>query len=129
MIIKQLSVFLQNESGRLVKITEILHNANINISALSIAETEEYGVLRMIVSDVEQAAEALRGGGYSVKLTDVICVVTPDLPGALNRALKLLAAQEINVSYMYGYSSEGKARLVMKTSDAAKAAEILKDFK
>ena len=125
MMIKQLSVFIQNESGRLVNVTEILEKANVNISALSIAETEEYGILRMIVSDTEKAAEALRAADYTVKISDVICIVTPDIPGALNKALRLLAEEGIDVAYMYGYSSDGKARLVLKTSDPGKASRLL----
>jgi hypothetical protein len=93
MMIKQLSVFVQNEPGRLVQVTDILHKANINISALSLAETEEYGILRMIVSDIDLAAETLRQNGYKVKAIDVICLVTPDVPGALNEKLKILAAE------------------------------------
>ena len=125
MMIKQLSVFIQNESGRLVNVTEILEKANINISALSIAETEEYGILRMIVSDIEKAAEALRAADYTVKISDVVCIVTEDIPGALNKALRLLADKGIDVAYMYGYSSDGKARLVLKTSDPEKASKLL----
>ncbi|HOA42740.1 MAG TPA: ACT domain-containing protein [Bacillota bacterium] len=125
MMIKQLSVFIQNEPGRLVQVTDILHKANINISALSLAETEEYGILRMIVSDIDLAAETLRQNGYKVKAIDVICLVTPDVPGALNEKLKLLAAEKVDVIYMYGYSSDGKARLILKTSDPKRAAEIL----
>ncbi len=125
MMIKQLSVFIQNEPGRLVQVTDILHKANINISALSLAETEEYGILRMIVSDIDLAAETLRQNGYKVKAIDVICLVTPDVPGALNEKLKILAAEKVDVIYMYGYSSDGKARLILKTSDPNRAAEIL----
>lgn len=105
--------------------TDILHKANINISALSLAETEEYGILRMIVSDIDLAAETLRQNGYKVKAIDVICLVTPDVPGALNEKLKILAAEKVDVIYMYGYSSDGKARLILKTSDPNRAAEIL----
>ncbi len=125
MMIKQLSVFVQNEPGRLVQVTDILHKANINISALSLAETEEYGILRMIVSDIDLAAETLRQNGYKVKAIDVIWLVTPDVPGALNEKLKILAAEKVDVIYMYGYSSDGKARLILKTSDPNRAAEIL----
>ncbi|NLY71961.1 MAG: ACT domain-containing protein [Clostridiales bacterium] len=125
MVIKQLSVFLQNETGRLLKITDILKKENINISALSIAETEEYGIIRMIVSDIDKAEKVLRENDYKVKVSDVICLITPDIPGALNEKLELLAAENINVSYMYGYSSEGKARLIIKASDPERAAEIL----
>ena len=124
-MIKQLSVFIQNESGRLVNVTEILEKAAINISALSIAETEEYGILRMIVSDVDKAAEALRAADYTVKISDVVCIVTEDIPGALNKALRSLADGGVDVAYMYGYSSDGKARLVLKTSDPEKASKLL----
>ncbi len=125
-MIKQLSVFVQNEPGRMVKITEILQEAQINISALSLAETEEYGILRMIVSDIDKAAGVLKDSGYKVKVIDVICLITPDVPGALNEKLRLLAAEGIDVIYMYGYSSDGKARLILKTSDPRRASELLK---
>lgn len=125
-MIKQLSVFVQNEPGRMVKITEILQEAQINISALSLAETEEYGILRMIVSDIDKAAGVLKDSGYKVKVIDVICLITPDVPGALNEKLRLLAAEGIDVIYMYGYSSDGKARLILKTSDPRRATELLK---
>lgn len=125
MKIQQLSLFLQNGPGRLVKVTEILERADVNISALSIAETEEYGVLRMILSDNEAAAAALQEADFAVKLTNVNCVVTPDVPGALNKALRLLAEADVNVSYMYGYSNAGNAYLIMKTNNTDRAEEVL----
>ncbi|HHX13547.1 MAG TPA: ACT domain-containing protein [Clostridiales bacterium] len=127
MIISQLSVFVQNESGRLVNVTGILEKAGINITALSLAETGEYGVLRMIVSDIEAAAAALRDANYIVKLTEVNCIVTPDVPGALNSCLEKLAEAGINLAYMYGYSSDQQARLVLKTSAAERTEEVLAD--
>ena len=126
MIIKQLSVFLQNELGRLEDVTDVLYKNNINISALCIAETAEYGVLRMIVSDTDKAAVALRDNDFSVKSTDVICIEAPDVPGALHETVKLLSAAGINLSYMYGYSNAGKAHLILKVSDPEKAIQILK---
>lgn len=125
MVIKQLSVFLQNELGRLEEVTDILYKHDINISALSIAETAEYGVLRMIVSDIDKAAAALKEEDFSLKITDVICIETPDIPGELHRRLQLLSGKGINLSYMYGYSSGGTARLILKVSDPAKAVELL----
>lgn len=126
MVIKQLSVFLQNELGRLDEVTEILYKNGINISALSIAETADYGILRMIVSDTDKAAKALQNSDFSVKITDVICIETPDVPGELHKALRLLSKEGINLSYMYGYSNAGKAPLILKVSDPEKALEILK---
>lgn len=126
MVIKQLSVFLQNELGRLEEVTDILYKHNINISALSIAETAEYGVLRMIVDDTGKASEALKAEDFNVKVSDVICVESPDVPGELHKNLQLLTSAGINLSYMYGYSNGGTARLIMKVSDPVKAMELLK---
>ncbi len=126
MVIRQLSVFLQNELGRLEEVTDILYKNNINISALSIAETAEYGILRMIVSDIDKAAAALKGEEFSVKISDVICVESPDVPGELHKNLQVLSGAGINLSYMYGYSNGGTARLIMKVSDPAKAIQLLK---
>ncbi|MPN33301.1 hypothetical protein SDC9_180786 [bioreactor metagenome] len=120
-----MSVFLQNELGRLEEVTDILYKHNINISALSIAETAEYGVLRMIVDDVEKAADVLKAEDFSVKVSDVICVETPDVPGELHKYLQLLSGAGIDLRYMYGYSNDGTARLVMKVSDPQKAVQLL----
>ncbi|WP_206458866.1 ACT domain-containing protein [Anaerovorax sp. IOR16] len=127
MIIKQLSVFVQNESGRLMEVTEALHEANVNISALNIAETAEYGVLRMIVDDIEKAVNALKDLSYSIKVTDVLCVEMPDVPGSLNRVLKALLSVDLNVAYMYGYSNDGKAPLILKVVDNERAQIALKE--
>ena len=127
MIAKQLSVFLQNELGRLEEATETLAENNINISALSIAETTDYGVLRMIVSDIDKAAEALKANNFSVKVTDVLCMEVPDVPGALHATLKKLSAAGINVSYMYGYSKNNIASLIIKVSDIEKALKALQN--
>lgn len=126
MVIKQLSVFLQNELGRLEEVTDILFKNNINISALSIAETAEYGILRMIVSDIGKASDALKSEEFNVKISDVICVESPDVPGELHKNLLILSRNGINLSYMYGYSNGGTARLIMKVSDPEKAIQLLK---
>jgi hypothetical protein len=126
MIIKQLSVFLQNELGRLEEVTDILYKHDINISALSIAETAEYGVLRMIVSDTDKAASALKDEDFSVKVTDVICIETPDIPGELHKTLQVFSKEGINLSYMYGYSNGGTARLILRVSNPEKAIQLLK---
>jgi hypothetical protein len=127
MVIQQLSVFLQNELGRLKEVTDILYKNNINICALSIAETTEYGILRMIVSDIKAAEKALKDDDFSVKITDVICIEAPDIPGSLHKTLQILSESGINLSYMYGYSSEGVANLILKVSDPAKAMELLNE--
>lgn len=124
-IIKQVTVFLQNEAGRLEEMTEIIGQNNINISAISIAEATEFGIARMIVDDYEKAVHVLKERDFSVNLVEVLCVETPDTPGALYEVLKKLASAGINVSYMYGYSNHGVAPMIMKVSDPHRALSIL----
>lgn len=125
MIIKQLTVFLQNQPGRLEDLTQTLSDLKVNISALSLAETEEYGVVRMVVSDPEKAEKQLKAANFSVKTTEVIGISMPDVPGTLHDILKLWSKSGINVIYMYGYSDSGVARLIIKVSDLEKAMELL----
>ncbi len=125
MIAKQLSVFIQNEPGRLLEITEALSAANVNISAMNIAETADYGIVRMIVDDTEKAVKALKAAGVIARSTDVLRIIVPDVPGSINKMLITLAGAGINVSYMYGYSNNGEAPMVIRVSDTEKAAEVL----
>ncbi|OFX62354.1 MAG: amino acid-binding protein, partial [Bacteroidetes bacterium GWB2_41_8] len=104
MIIKQLSVFLENKTGRLNEVTQILGNAGINMSAFSVADTSEFGILRMIVSDPEKALSILKEAEFSVRLTDVICLNSPNEPGALARALNILSGESVFIEYLYAYS-------------------------
>ena len=127
MIIKQLTVFLQNKSGRLEELTDILAKNDINISALSIAETEEFGIMRMIVSDHEKALQALKAAEFTVKTTDVVSIECPDVPGALHEIMKTLMNNGIDISYMYGYSNGGTARLIIKINNPEKAMEIIEN--
>ena len=122
---KQVSVFLENRMGRLSEVCSIMGRARVNLRAFCTADTTEFGILRMIVSDIDLAAETLKKNGYKVKVIDVICLVTPDVPGALNEKLKLLAEERVDVIYMYGYSNGGKARLILKTSNPKRASELL----
>jgi hypothetical protein len=125
MIIKQLSVFLQNELGRLEEATKVLSDSKINISALSIAETEGYGILRMIVSDLDKAAEALKSSEFSVKITEVLRIDAPDVPGAVHSIISKLSAAGIDIAYIYGYSSNGVAPLIVKVNDPEKAEQVI----
>ena len=126
MMVEQVTVFLQNEKGRLMELTKVLADNDINISALSVAENAEYGVMRLIVSDTEKAIAALKEADFSAKTTKVILVNTPDVPGALSGVLTKWANEGINVSYMYGYSSGDISNLILKVSDPEKAEDILK---
>jgi len=125
MIAEQVTVFLQNEKGRLMELTKVLAENRINISALSVAETAEYGVMRMLVSDTDKAIKMLQKAEFSVKKTNVLLVKTPDVPGALSEILSRLAEDGINVSYMYGYSRENISNLILKVKDPEKALKIL----
>ncbi len=125
MIIQQLSVFLENRSGKLTDLTETLRKKNINITALSVAETSEYGILRLIVSDPASALTLLKGEGFSVGLTDVICILMPDTPGALARVLRLLSDNNLCVEYMYAFSMNEKAMAIIKVDQLTRAIDVL----
>ena len=129
MIIKQLSVFLENKSGRLTELTGTLEKNDINITALSVAETSEYGILRCIVSDPEKAVIALRHDGFSVRLTDVICVSMPNRPGALARMLRLLSDAKISVEYMYAFAVNENALTIIRGDDLQAIITVLSEHK
>lgn len=130
MIIKQLSVFLENKTGRLNEVTQILGNAGINMSAFSVADTSEFGILRMIVSEPEKAHSILKEAQFSVRLTDVICLNSPNEPGALARALDILSAESVFIEYLYAYSMDDKtANIVLKPDNIQKCIEVLKSHK
>ena len=130
MIIKQLSVFLENKTGRLNEVTQILGNAGINMSAFSVADTSEFGILRMIVSEPEKALSILKDAEFSVKLTDVICLNSPNEPGALARALNILSGEEVFIEYLYAYSMNKKtANIVLKPDNIQKCIEVLQAHK
>lgn len=124
-IIKQVTVFLQNEAGRLEELTQIIGDYNINISAISIAESAEFGIARMIVDNYEKAVKVLKEREFSVNLVEVLCIEIPDTSGALYKILRKLASEGINVSYMYGYSNNGVAPMIMKVSEPHRALELL----
>lgn len=132
MALKQLTVFVQNEKGSLVSVTEILSQSNINLRALSIAETTDFGILRLIVNDVTTAAAVLTANGYLVKMTDVIGVKIGDAPGKLTEALAVLDRTDINVEYLYAFMArtEKHAYVVLRVenNDVAEQALTSADF-
>lgn len=126
MIIKQLSVFLENKTGRLNEVTQLLGNAGINMSAFSVADTSEFGILRVIVSDPEKALTILKEAEFSVRLTDVICLNSPNEPGAMARALDILANENVFIEYLYAYSmNDQSANIVLKPDNIQKCIEVL----
>lgn len=127
MNIKQLSIFLENKSGRLSEVLSALGEANITIKALTIADTSEYGILRIIVSDYTKAMEALKSKAFSVNVTEVISLATPSEAGSFAKVLKTLSDNSISVEYMYAFSFGKKAALVMRPDNLPLAIEILKE--
>lgn len=130
MIAKQVSVFLENRQGRLGEVLNVLKENKVNIQSLSLADTTEYGLLRLIVDEPERAKEKLVEAGFSTMIADVLIVKIPHSPGSLQTILQTIAEQEINVEYMYGLTVAGdEASIVVKTSDLARACEVFKGCK
>ena len=129
MIIKQLSVFLENTSGRLTEVTGALAAANINISAFSVADTADYGVLRLIVNKPDEAEKVLKEKAFSVHRTDVVALVVPHEPGGLHRALKILSAEGISVEYMYAFAFADRATVIIRTEEVQQAIAVFQRHK
>lgn len=127
MTIKQLSVFVENKQGRLSEITGILQDAGVDIRALSLADTTDFGILRLIVDKEEAAEAALRGAGFTVSLTPVIAAGIADRPGGLAEAMAVLRDGGISVEYMYAFISRRKemAYVILRVDDNGRAAELL----
>lgn len=127
MVAKQLSVFIENRQGRLGEVLKVLKENNVNILSLSLADTTEYGLLRLLVDEPELGKEKLSSEGFATMLTNVLVVKISHKAGSLQTLLEILANNNINVEYMYGLSTEGlDAKVVLKSNDTEKAYEILK---
>jgi len=128
MKVEQLSVFLENKAGRLAEVAGILGKNNVNIRALSLADTTDFGILRLIVNDREKAKKVLKEAGFTVGITQVIAVEVEDKPGGLAKILDMIAERGINVEYMYAFveRSSGNAVLIFKFEDLDEAIEVLK---
>ncbi len=129
MAIKQLTVFVENKQGAVVSITEILSKNNINLRALSIAETEAFGILRLIVNDEPAAEKALSEAGYLLKVTEVVGVKIGDAPGKLSAVLRVLDEKNINIEYMYAFMArtEKHAYVVIRVEDNELAETTLEE--
>lgn len=127
MKVEQISIFLENRAGRLTDVTRVLSEAQVNIRALSLADTSDFGILRLIVTDHERAKEALKEHGFTVGRTSVVAVEVDDRPGGLHYILELLSNSKINVEYMYAFVQQsGKnAVLIFRFDRTDQAIEIL----
>lgn len=129
MIIKQLSIFVENKAGRMAEVTQILASNNIDIRALSIADTTDYGILRLIVNNPQKALGALKTASITVTLTGVIAIAIPDQPGGLARAIKVLSDRQISIEYMYAFLNPNNATafVILRVEDNEKALQALQD--
>lgn len=127
MQVEQISVFLENKSGRLSEVTAILSEAKVNIRALALADTSDFGVLRLIVDDTEKARQALKHNGFTVGKTNVVAVEVADRPGGLHEILTLLHNAELNVEYMYAFvrSSGDNAVMIFRIEKDREAVQLL----
>lgn len=127
MKVKQLSVFLENKSGRLATVTSVLGENAINIRALSIADTTDFGILRLIVDDPDRAWSVLKANDFTVSATEIIAVQMPDCPGGLAGILKQLNDQQLNIEYMYAFvgRSDNQAVVVFRVEEIDRAIALL----
>ncbi|RIJ45612.1 ACT domain-containing protein [Maribellus luteus] len=129
MIIKQVSVFLENKSGRLSEVTRILGDAGINISAFTIADTSDFGILRLVVSDPDEACKVLRDSDFSVQTTEVLLANSPNKPGGLAQLLEFLNAKGAFIEYMYAFSmNDDQATIVIRPTNMQRCLAILEEY-
>lgn len=129
MSISQISVFLENKSGSLAEFSEILSDNKINIQAMSVAETSEFGIVRLIADDIYDAATILKDAGYIARITPVTCATIEDKPGSLHRIIDVLNNDGIDIDYMYAFlggRKENHAHIILKTTDEKKTDAVLK---
>jgi len=129
MKVEQVSVFLENKQGSLEEVTRILKEANVNIRTLSLADTTDFGILRLIVNDVDTTSRVLRDKGFRVSRTTVVAVEVPDRPGGLHSILEALDRNNITVEYLYAYveKSGENAVIIFRFDDSAAATEVLRE--
>lgn len=127
MTIKQLSIFLENKTGRINEVTKILGQHGINMHAFSMAETTDFGILRLIVSEVDKAVEVLRKANFAVMQTDVVWITCPNVTGSLSHILDHLAEQHIFIEYMYAFAEGDQANVIIRPNDIDHCIQVLKE--
>ena len=129
MLAKQVSIFLENKSGRLTEVTEALGEAGVNLSAMSIDDNSDFGILRCIVSDPDKAYQVLKAAGFALKVTDVIGFTCPNTPGSLAVVLKYLSDNGVFIEYMYSFSQGDYANVVIRPTDLQACDKLLEQKK
>ena len=120
-----MSIFLENKTGRITEVTKLLGKAGINLTAFSMSETSDFGIMRVVLSDPEGAQKLLSKNGFTVTLCDVVCLFVPNTPGTLSEALMILSEHDISVEYMYAFAMDDMARVVIRPSDIQRCVEVL----
>lgn len=120
--VKQISVFIENKSGRVSEVTGILGDAGVNIRGFSVSDTADYGILRLVVDKPEDAERALKAAGFTVRVDDVICIDVPDVPGGLASVLKVVSAAGVNIEYVYSLVA---TLVVINVADVNRALRLL----
>ena len=129
MTVNQVSVFIENRQGRLGEVLQVLKDNDVNILSISLADTTEYGLLRLIVNKPEHAKNVLLAAGFSSMLTEVLIIKVPHVAGSLQNILSSIAKANVSIEYMYGLSVESTdASIVMKTNELKEACEVLKNI-
>ncbi len=127
MAVKQISVYLENKQGTISDITDLLAESGIDLRSLCIADTKDFGILRIIADDTEKAASVIRDAGHTFNVREVVCFAVPNESGGLAKVLKILDGSDVNLEYMYAFiaSPDGNARIVARVDDNAKTEELL----
>ena len=129
MVTKQLSIFLENKSGRLTEVTEVLAQENVNLSALCIAENADFGILRGIVSEPEKAYKVLKEHHFAVNVTDVVGISCPNIPGSLSKVLRFLSDEGVFIEYMYSFANGDTANVIIRPNDMENCIRVLTEKK
>jgi len=129
MKVKQLSIFLENRSGRLAEVATVLGEAGINMTAFSIAENTDFGILRLIVSDPDKATHILKENFFGVNLSDVLCLRCPNTPGALAKALEIIKNNGLTIEYMYAFACGDSANVIIRPDKLEECIEVLQVHK
>ena len=131
MLVKQLSVFIENKSGAVSDVATLLGKNNINIRSLQIADSTDFGILRLIVEQATTALELVKNAGYTAKLTDVISVVVPDRPNGLNELLKIFAENNVELDYLYVFIGKNNlgAQAILKTKNVQEVEKLLSQYR